>query len=199
MSKNPLEPITGVVGAAMAVGLGAAALTAVVRLVELIAGPTCFTTPYWPHGADGADLAPGVALDGVTGVRLCLDDAAPWQRLLGLLVGTPTTIAQLGALLLLFRLLRRAARHGVHTTGTADDVRGLAWYLVLALPGAALAESVASSTLMHAAVTFDAGWLLFLGAWRIPWWAVLTGLALLSLAQVMRTSADMRAELEATV
>jgi hypothetical protein len=35
--------------------------------------------------------------------------------------------------------------------------------------------------------------------WDVPWWAVVTGVGLLTLGKIMRTSAEMRADLEGTV
>ncbi|QFZ16879.1 hypothetical protein [Saccharothrix syringae] len=199
MSKNPLEPLTGVVTAALGLGLFGLGAVAFTRLVELILKPVCFTAPSWPYGAESAGLAPGTVLDDVSRVRLCVEDPTPWHHALGFLSDLPTPVAQLGGLLLLSRLLGRAARHGAHTAGTAEDLRGLGHYLVLAMPGAALTESIARSTLVHWAVTYDAGWGLFFGNWHVPWWAVLTGIGLLSLARITHIGAAMRTELEATV
>ncbi|WP_123743930.1 DUF2975 domain-containing protein [Saccharothrix texasensis] len=136
------------------------------------------------------------AVDRVT---LCVDDPAPWQHVLGVLSAAPTAFTRVGALLLLLLLLRGASRHGIYTPGTATGVRRLGHYLLWVLPSAALVESIARTSLVHAAVTFDAGSLAFLGGWEAPWWAVITGIALLSLAQVVRTGAEMRADLEGTV
>ncbi|GAB3006537.1 hypothetical protein [Saccharothrix stipae] len=196
---NPLEPLTGVVGAALAVGLGAFGLATAVRLTIGLFDPVCFTAKYWPHDTAGVGLAAGVRVDDVDRVTLCVDAPAPWQHVLGFLTDGTTSLAQLAALLLLVKLLRDAARHGIHTVGTAAGVHRLGHYLLWVLPAAAMVESVARTTLVHAAVTFDAGFLSFFGDWEAPWWAVITGLGLLSLAKIMWTSAEMRADLEGTV
>lgn len=204
MSRGKLlEPLTGVVGAVVVLSLGLALPAVISRIAALVTDPVCVTTWSWPFesrtSAPASGLAPGVVLEDLGQARLCVVEPAPWQQALSLLTDIPGPVAQVGGLLLFLRLLKRAARFGVHTTDTADDLRGLGYYLMFALPAAALVESISRSTLVHAAVTYDAGWGLFFGDWRIPWWAVLTGLGLLSLAKVVHTGAEMRAELEGTV
>jgi hypothetical protein len=192
--KNPLDPITAVVAVTAAL---------IARIAALVEDPVCVTTWSWPFESAIATpptgLAPGVVLGDLGRAELCVPEPALWHQVLGLLSDLPGTVAQVGGVLLFLKLLRRATRFGVLTTDTADDLRGLGHYLVLALPGAALVESLARTTLVHTAVTYDAGWGLFFGDWRTPWWAVLVGVGLLSLARITRTSAEMRAELETTV
>ncbi|MFI9006862.1 hypothetical protein ACIGNX_06495 [Actinosynnema sp. NPDC053489] len=175
-------------------GVGAAT-----RLTIGLLDPVCFISKNWPHGTEAVGLAAGVRVDRVDRVALCVDDPAPWQYVLSALTDAPTPLAQLAGLFLLVKLLRDAARDGIHTDGTAAGVHRLGLYLLWVLPAAAMVESIARTTLVHAAVTFDAGFLSFFGEWEAPWWAVVTGLALLSLAKILRTSAEMRAELEGTV
>ena len=196
---NPLEPLTGVVSALFTVSLGVYGLATAVRLTIGLFNPVCFVSEQWPHDAEGRDLAAGVRLDDVDRVTLCVDDPAPWHHLLGFLSEAPTAFARIGALLLLLLLLRRASRHGIYTPGTASDVHRFGHYLLWVLPAVALVESIARTTLVHAAVTFDAGSGSFFGEWEVPWWSVITGIALLSLAKIMRTGAEMRADLEGTV
>ncbi|ONI92454.1 hypothetical protein ALI22I_04175 [Saccharothrix sp. ALI-22-I] len=200
MSKgNPLEPLTGVVSAAFALSAGVLGLATAIRLTVGLFDPVCFTAKYWPYGGESRGLVEGTRLDDVERARLCVDDPAPWQHVLSFLSEAPTALARVVALLLLLKLLRNASRHGIHTADTAAGVRRFGHYLLWVLPAAAMADSIARTTLVHAAVTFDAGYLSFLGEWEAPWWAVITGIALLSLAKIMRASAEMREELEGTV
>ncbi|XVS65452.1 hypothetical protein ACQPYE_05140 [Actinosynnema sp. CA-299493] len=200
---NPLEPLTGVVSAVFTLSLGAYGLATAIRLTIGLFDPVCFTAEHWPHDNSGRDLGAGVVagvrLADVDRVALCVDDPAPWHHVLGFLSEAPTAFTQVGALLLLLLLLRGASRHGIYTQGTASGVRRLGHYLLWVLPAAAMVESIARTSLVHAAVTFDAGSLAFLGEWDVPWWAVITGVALLSLAKIMVTGAEMRADLEGTV
>ncbi len=196
---NPLEPLTGLASFALALSLFVYGAGTVFRLTVGLFKPVCFTAQYWPHDAEGRDLAAGVRLDDVDRVTLCVDDPEPWHHVLGFLSDGPVSLAQAAALLLLVLLLRNAARHGVYTAETATGVRHLGHYLLWVLPTVAMVESIARTTLVHAAVTFDAGFMSFFGEWEAPWWAVITGMALLSLAKIMRTSAEMRADLEGTV
>ena len=85
------------------------------------------------------------------------------------------------------------------SAATSAGVHRLGHYLLWVLPTAAMVESIARTTLVHAAVTFDAGFMAFFGEWEAPWWAVITGIALLSPAQIVRTGAEMRADLEGIV
>ncbi|MEU4740077.1 hypothetical protein AB0G02_06360 [Actinosynnema sp. NPDC023658] len=197
--KNLLEPLTGVTAVALSVGLGLLGLATAVRLTVGLSDPVCFAARSWPHDVQGVDLAAGARLDGVDQVRLCVDDPAPWQHLLGVLSEFSTPLAQVGALLLLLLVLRDAARDGIHTDGTAHGVNRLGHFLLWVLPVAALVESVARTTLVHAAVTYDAGSLSFVGGWDVPVWAIITGIALLSVAKIIRSGAEMRADLEGTV
>ncbi|NUT54196.1 MAG: hypothetical protein HOV94_43935 [Saccharothrix sp.] len=191
--------MTSLASLAFTVSLGLAVAGAAFRLTLGLFDPVCFTSRWWPHDMVGRDLAAGVRLDEVDRVTLCVDEPAPWQHALDFLSDGPTAATQIGALLLLLTLVRDAARHGIHTAGTAAGVRRLGHYLLWVLPTAALVEAIAETTLVHAAVTFDAGWASFFGAWDLPGWAVVTGIALLSLAKIMRTSAEMREDLEGIV
>ncbi|MFD0206802.1 MULTISPECIES: hypothetical protein [Saccharothrix] len=196
---NPLEPLTGLASFALALSLFGYGAATAFRLTVGLFKPVCFTAEYWPHDAEGHDLAAGVRLDDVNRVTLCVDDPEPWHHVLGFLSEGPVPLAQTAALLLLVLLLRNAARHGIYTAETAAGVRHLGHYLLWVLPTVAMVESIARTTLVHASVTFDAGFMAFFGEWEAPWWAVITGMALLSLAKIMRTSAEMRADLEGTV
>jgi len=195
---NLLEPLTGVVSAVFTLSLGVFGLATAVRLTIGLFDPVCFRTGHWPHDAEGRDLAAGVRLDDVDRVTLCVDDPAAWHHVLGFLSDAPTAVAQVGALLLLLSLLRRASRHGVHTPATAADVRRLGHYLIWVLP-AACTSVVRAIDPTIAAVTFDAGLASFFGEWDAPWFAVITGIALLSVAKILHDGAEMRADLEGTV
>ncbi|WP_053717421.1 hypothetical protein [Saccharothrix sp. NRRL B-16348] len=200
MSKaNPLEPLTGLASTVLAMSVIVFGAGTAIRLTFGLFDPVCFTAKYWPHDTVARDLAANVRVDDVDRVRLCVDDPAPWHHVLDLLSDAPVPLGQIAALLLLVLLLRNAARHGIYTPGTAADVRRFGHYLLWVLPTAAMVESIGRTTLVHTAVTFDAGFLAFFGEWETPWWAVITGIALLSLAKIVRTGAEMRADLEGTV
>jgi hypothetical protein len=199
VNPNPLEPVTGLASAALAASLFLFGAATVLRLTIGLFDPVCFTTEHWPNAAGSHDLATGVRLDGVDRVTLCVDDPQPWQHVTSFLSAGPVALAQIAALLLLVLLLRDAARHGTYTAETAAGVRRLGHFLLWVLPTAAMVESIARTSLVHAAVTFDYGFMSFFGEWEAPWWAVVTGLALLSLTKIVRTGAEMRADLEGTV
>ncbi|MEU7526543.1 hypothetical protein AB0A74_12475 [Saccharothrix sp. NPDC042600] len=123
----------------------------------------------------------------------CIETPTGGERALSLLLHTPTSVVYVGALLLLLVLLVRAQRLGAHNTHTADDVRGYGLFLLVALPVSTFVEALTRWLL----APYDT-WS-FVGDWDFPWWAVLTGLGLVSLARVLDAGAEMRAELEGTV
>ncbi|MCE6993205.1 hypothetical protein LZG04_00025 [Saccharothrix sp. S26] len=170
-----------------------------VRLHAMFAEPVCFAARNWPYVGESRGLAPGTTLDGVREVWLCVQEPALWQRVLGFVADAAGPCAYVSTLLVLLLVLKRAAHEGVHTFDTAVRVRRLGHYLLWVVLGATCVASIARTTLVHAAVTYDAGTLAFFGEWDVPWWAVVTGAGLLTLAKIMRASAEMRADLEGTV
>ncbi|MFE9746463.1 hypothetical protein ACFYOT_16305 [Saccharothrix saharensis] len=200
MSKeNLLQPLANTASTVFTVTAGALVIGTVARLYVMITQPVCFVAKNWPYGGEEHGLAPGTTLDGVREVWLCIQEPALWQRLTGFVADVVGWYAYAFTLLILLLLLKRAAHDGVHTVDTAVRVRRLGHYLLWVILGATWVESIARTTLVHAAVTYDAGALSFFGEWDIPWWAVVTGAGLLTLAKIMRTSAEMRADLEGTV
>lgn len=196
---NLLQPLANVTSALFATTLFLLAGGLVTAHSAVFKPSVCFTASNWPYGGESHGLAAGVTFGGVDQVRLCLADPALWHRALEFLQYAPSSFAYFGGLVLLMTMLNQATREGIHTFGTAAGVGHLGRYLLCVLPVATLLDSIAHSTLVHLAVTFDAGEFLFFGAWDVPWWAIITGTGLLSLAKIMRSSAEMRADLEGTV
>ncbi|MFJ6675869.1 hypothetical protein ACIQMJ_32605 [Actinosynnema sp. NPDC091369] len=196
---NLLQPLANTTSMVFMVTGGALVVGTVARLYVLITQPVCFVARNWPYGAEEQGLAPGTTLDGVREVWLCIQEPALWQRLTGFTADVVGWYSYTFTLLVLVLLIKHATHEGIHTVGTAVRVRRLGHCLVWAVLGATWVESIARTTLVHAAVTYDAGALSFFGEWDVPWWAVVTGAGLLTLAKIMRRSADMRADLEGTV
>ncbi|MFD7657309.1 hypothetical protein ACFV4N_25315 [Actinosynnema sp. NPDC059797] len=200
-SADPLGPLTRVVRFLWAVTAGLVAGTAVLATATgAIRGhPECFRTdlPTGHHGA-GVPVAEGVR-STVEVENICIDGPTALERAFGFLDTAPTAFASATALLLLLVLLEKASRDGIHTRGTATRVRRLGWFVLVALPAATLVEAAAVGWLVRRVVSREPDALEFLADWAVPWWAVVTGVGLLALGKILRTSADMREDLEGTV
>ncbi|MFE9746464.1 hypothetical protein ACFYOT_16310 [Saccharothrix saharensis] len=202
MAGNPLQPFTGVVRflwSVAAVGL----LLALWHEIRSTAGDVCFSSAV-VAGSFGAEYQGQGALRAGASthpseLRYCLAEPTAGDRALGVFDGAPSWFAYAALFFLLMRLLERASEEGIHTAATADRVRRLGWFTLLVLPGVTLVEAVVRLYLLRHAVTFDVSLVEFMFDWSVPWWAVVTGVGLGSLAKIMRTSADMRADLEGTV
>lgn len=170
--RGPLEPFVAVVSAAAALGVTGIVAWALYFTVEGHRKPACVRD---------------VLRDG------CLEHPSVLERGLHFMTFGPTSFAYVGALLILLRLLKQAERIGAHAFPVADETRSLGMYLLTAVPGATFAESVARQLLVPHEV-FS-----FVGAWDMPWWALFTGLGLLSTAKIVRSAAELRLEVEGTV
>ncbi|WP_433268867.1 hypothetical protein ACQPZF_05350 [Actinosynnema sp. CS-041913] len=198
--KNPLQPLTSLVRFGWSITAVLFAGGALLRAVYTLRGTVCFTADNAP--SPGVDDSP-LYRDTVTAypevVRMCLPEPTFGDRLLGILESAPSNFGYAGTFLLLMVLLEKAVKEGIHTADTADRLRRFGWYLLIAMPAATLVEAVSRSVLVQRAVTYDVEATMFLAEWDAPWWALVTGLGMLSLAKIMRTSASMREELEGTV
>ncbi|XVV04862.1 hypothetical protein ACQPW3_05490 [Actinosynnema sp. CA-248983] len=198
--NHPLRSFTRVVRflwAATAVGF---AFSALMNLYRSLTFQLCFTTSrVLPSGRESLESYRNVVGTYPTGTRVCLAEPTWWDQVLGFLEHAPSAFATAGSFLLLVLLLEHAARHGIHTGATADRVRRFGRYLLIALPATTLVEAVARIWLQRRTTVVPSYPLDFLVEWDVPWWAVVTGLGMLSLARIVRTSAAMREELEGTV
>ena len=106
---------------------------------------------------------------------------------------------EVGALYLVMRLARTAARDGVYTARAAGLVLILGWWLLAGGLVATMAEAFARVSLLGQLVTRNVDWGQWQWAWSVSWPVVFIGLGLIIFARVMRISAGMRADLEGTV
>ncbi|MFD0267543.1 DUF2975 domain-containing protein [Streptomyces sp. NPDC127106] len=153
-------------------------------------------------GGDVGDTAlgarDGARLDAVA--RYCAQEPTAGQRTLRILAEVPSFVLLLGGLALLDRLLRSAARDGVHTRRTAAGLRTLALWLLAGGVVSCLAEAAARTALLSTLTThvaFSAGDVLH--ALTPPYLLLLTGLGLLVFARITRAGAAMREDLEAVI
>ncbi|GAA1311523.1 hypothetical protein [Saccharothrix xinjiangensis] len=200
-TTDPLGPLTRVVRFLWSVTAvlvaGATVLGAVVGAVN--GHPECFRTDLpVVHRDSGARVSEGVR-STIEVENVCIDGPTALERVFGFLDTAPTAFGSAIALLLLLVLLEKASRDGIHTRGTAERVRRLGWFVLVALPAATLVEAVAVGWLLERALPQDLEALALLSQWDVPWWAVVTGVGLLALGKILWTSADMREDLEGTV
>ncbi|WP_327349412.1 DUF2975 domain-containing protein [Streptomyces sp. NBC_01321] len=162
----------------------------------------CVTSDSISGGSDDAaamfDARAGV--DVMTIPRYCASPGNTYQRFLDALGSLPSFVLLIGGLFLLNRLLRGAARDGVHHRLTAQRLRRLGWWLLCGSLAAGIIEANAraalSATLTHLTPFSPGAWL---STWTPPYLAILAALGLLTFARIVRAGVTMREELEGTV
>jgi len=143
-------------------------------------------------------LAPGVHATWNTAF-LCSAHPTAGQALAFTVTLLPLDLFQLGALYLVMRLARAAARDGIYTARAARLVLILGWWLLAGGLVATVAQAFARVNLLAQLVTWHVDW----GQWPAAWsWespVALIGLGLIIFARIMRVSVGRRADLEGTV
>jgi hypothetical protein len=124
------------------------------------------------------------------------------QRLLYSLMTVPAVLLWGGILLLLWRLLVLARRHGPFTAQVAGAMRVLGWYIIVGAVLAAAIEQLAMVLLFNSLVTpppegiDSVAFAAVRGLVPVP---ALAGAALLTFARIVRLGAAMDDELQGTV
>lgn len=127
-------------------------------------------------------------------LELCASKPNAEQRWLYSIQQLPDTITALAVVLLTYLVLRQAARFGLYSAGMATRLRILGWFLVAESVIGPTIEVYASRTLWHTMADGPQGM-----QWGLGYTALFAGLALLSLARIMRVGTAMREDLEAVV
>ncbi|MET7508295.1 DUF2975 domain-containing protein [Streptomyces albidoflavus] len=204
--RKLLQPLTGVVSVVLRVLLGTLVVGFVLSLfvdgVHWGRGDMCVTADW--TGTSGSDFRPYETLPGAgvnyTPTFCPLEPTGTgWQQFLGVMRTAPVTVLLVGGLFLLDRLLRLAARDGVHTPETATRLRVLGWWLLLGSLVVETVRAVAGGALLATLTEGDLVSLAWTQLWSAPYLAVLTGLGLLTFARIVGASARMRDELDAVV
>ena len=202
--RNPLEPIASTVGCLIGLAVLLLLLSLLVHQASWGEGPVCTSVP-----ADGIPLRiSGLAVPGqvrgsqatVQTVQLCVNHPGTRLRLAGLLASWPSGILWLGFLVQAYRLLTIASRPGgLYSLATAARVRRLGWFLTAGALAAGVMETAANMAIFLSQVH----------APGLNWFepdklhlsvaTLLAGLALITLARVMRVGVTMREELDVTV
>jgi hypothetical protein len=149
-------------------------------------------------GLSHPGLAPGVHASWGT-ASLCTGHPTVGQALAFCATLLPVDLLTLGALYLVMRLARTAARDGVYTPKAARLVLILGWWLLAGGLVATLAEAFARVNLLGELVTWPVDWGQWTAAWSVSWPVFWFGLGLIIFARIMRVSAGMRADLDGTV
>ncbi|WP_406126345.1 hypothetical protein OHQ89_31250 [Streptomyces canus] len=199
--RKLLEPMATVVSVVLRALLALLTAGLVLRVVRGSWGDAvvCVTDDSTTVSTTGPTLAEsGVRVDSVP--RYCAESPDTYLSVLHQLGTLPTTLLLISGLFLLHRLLRDAARDGVHTERTASRLRLLGWWLLVGSVVAEVAETGARAALLaelSKATDFSAG--TWLDLWTPPYLAVLTGLGLLTFARITRVGAALRIDLEGVV
>ena len=146
------------------------------------AGASSFVKPH-----------PGVSLDN-QGLRLCTSAPSTAQRWWYTMEYLPGMMTLVVVVLTTYVALRQAQRHGLYTPGFASKLRFLGWFLVAA---ALLSPTIATITSRELWATMADSERSI--EWNVTWTYLFPGLALLSLARIMRVGSAMREDLEGVV
>ena len=149
-------------------------------------------------GLSHPGLSPGVRATWNT-ASLCTAHPTAGQALAFAVALLPLGLLRLGALYLVMRLARTAARDGVYTAPFARLLLILGWWLLAGGLAATVAEAFARLNLLGQLVTWPVDWGQWPWAWSVSWPVFWFGLGLIIFARVMRIGAGMRADLEGTV
>ncbi len=194
---EPVEPIATVIGVLLAYLL----LSSLLLRQRPFAGPVCTvapasTLPYGRRppvlGVDG--LARGSQAD-LNSVLLCVGHPGAALRLASVLAAVPFVLVVVVFLLRLRGLLLVAGRPRVlYSAATAARVRWLGWWLFAGSLAAAAIESSAQTAIFLSAVHYPGLDWYEPQEWHLPIGYLLLGVALISVARVMRIGALRREE-----
>lgn len=201
--RNPLEPIASTIGYLTALTVTVLLLSLLVHQAAWGNGPVCTSAT-----ADGIPLRIyRVAVEGqvrgsqatIGTVNLCVNHPGTWLRVSGLLATWPPGILWLGFLLQASGLLRIAARPGgLYSLATAARVRRLGWFLTAGALAAGVIQTVANMTIFLSQIHYPGlNW--EPGKLHLSVATLLAGLALITVARVMRIGVTMREELDVTI
>jgi hypothetical protein len=163
----------------------------------------CLSTPPALLHQVGSELTAPALAQGVHATwgtaSLCTAHPTFGQALAFAITLLPVGLLTLGALYLVMRLARTAARDGVYTPQAARLVLILGWWLLAGGLAATAAQAFARVNLLGELVTGPVDWGQWPAAWSVSWPVFWFGLGLIIFARIMRVSAGMRADLEGTV
>jgi hypothetical protein len=204
-ARDPLDPIRTAVGSLLIV-IGGWFVVSFLSGFVSVGGPVCISEDagnlLWKSG----HLPVVPAIDGLArevqatagNVIFCANSPDLSLRLAGLLATSPTVILWLAFLLRLHGLMRAASRPGgLYSPLTAARLHALGWIMTAGAIAVAVLESAAHKIIARRLLPgFSESVFSHL---TLPYSAFFVGLALLTIARVMRIGAAMREELDVTV
>jgi hypothetical protein len=203
-SPSPLEPIATAVGWLTALFVLVMLLSMLVHQATWGNGPVC--TSVSPNDASifsGPVSLPGLAPGSTASLgsaTICANHPGSSLRLAGLLAVWPYTVLWGAFLFRLNGLLKAASEpRGLYSPLTAARLRGLGWLMVGGGLAAGIIESAAKIVIFTRLVHYPGlGWFEPFQL-NFSFLTLIIGLALLTLARVMRIGVMMREELDVTV
>jgi hypothetical protein len=207
--RDPLEPLstaTGTLLGLLGTGLVLAVGTTIFASGSILGWGRSASVCVATGGQDTAPdtgwlsdihLAPGVSAM-TSGFHLCTMTPSTAQRLWFTLQELPATVLLVGAVLLMYLFVRSARHLGVYTPTAARRLRVLGWFLLAGPVAQTVIAHFAASRLAHGMAADSAG---PLGAvpYAVQWPVLLTGIAVLSFARILRLGSGMREELDGVI
>lgn len=141
----------------------------------------------------GTGLVPGVSVASGGELPVAIERPGPWLYTLAVLQRMPMLLTYATFFVLLYRLVRSARQP--FSAVNVRRLRGLGRFLLFGALIAALVEAVAGGLLARAVLTDHR----FLFDYDLPAGAVIGGIGLLAIAEVLRHGVRMREDLEGTV
>jgi hypothetical protein len=151
--------------------------------------------PFLAHS-----VRPGAYLSLNSPVQVCASHPSLGQRVLYTLTQAPAVLVWVAALLLLWRLMRVAARRGPLTLEVAAAMRFLGWFVLIGSVTAILLQGLANQLLLDTMVVHQSDVAGIVDALLhdlpIP---LLVGAGLLTFARVIRIGAALDEEMKGTI
>lgn len=204
-TRNPLEPLftfNWMLLSMLLIGIGwglIGALTGHGGGIILGFGRTSVCVDAGAEGTEAKGMSwlftphPGVRAYN-TGFHLCTDTPTTGQRWWSSLEQFPRDATLFVVALTIFFTLQQAHLRGLYTRGFAAKLRFLGWFLVVESIVQEPIEDFAGGKLWHTMADGP-----FSRTWNVVWVGLLAGVALLSLARIMRVGTAMREDLEGVV
>ena len=202
--QDPLEPIKGTVGCLTG-------LTGLFLLLSLLVhqalwgnGPVCTSVPALGIPTRVTAVRVGGQVRGskatIGDVVLCVNHPDTLQRFAGLLASWPSVILWVGFLLQIGGLLKIASQPGgLYSQNNAARLRRIGWFLTGGALAAAIIQTVANLMILLTQIHYPGLNWFEPDKLHLSLSALLAGLALITVARVMRVGVTMREELDVTV
>jgi len=211
-TRNPLEPFASTVSILLRIAIGLLVSAVVFALFTKgshwsVSGLTdrtiCVHDNDISSGAANTGGLEYLSKPGVqatnAGVDLCTEHATAWQRTLRSLGDLPAALFGIGALLLMWWLVRGARQDGPFASANARRVRWFGWWLII---GGLISDNltgVAKILLLRTMLAHSDDGPYLIDGLTVPWSLLLTGLGMLTVARILSAGVTMREEIEATI